>query len=142
MTTHYLWLQGLHVVSMVSWFAGLFYLPRLYIYHAQTGDDAGRERFETMERRAFIVTTIAAGATVVFGYLLVVIHTALVTETWFRVKLVLVAGLAVYHYRCYRWAVTLRGESEPRDTRWLRRFADIPAPFLLAIVLLAVARPF
>jgi putative membrane protein len=142
MTTHYLWLQGLHVVSMVSRYAGLFYLPRLYIYHAQTGDAAGRERFETMEKRAFIVTTIAAGATVVFGYLLVVIHTALVTETWFRVKLVLVAGLAVYHYRCYRWAVTLRGESEPRDTRWLRRFADIPAPFLLAIVLLAVARPF
>jgi len=142
MTTHYLWLQGLHVVSMVSWFAGLFYLPRLFIYHSQTADAAGRGRFETMEKRAFIVATIAAGATVVFGYLLVVIHTALVTETWFRVKLVLVAGLAVYHYRCYRWAVTLRDENEPRENRWLRRFADIPAPFLLAIVLLAVARPF
>jgi putative membrane protein len=142
MTTNYLWLQALHVVSMVSWFAGLFYLPRLFVYHAQTGDAAGRERFATMEQRAFIVTTIAAGATVVFGYLLVVMHTALVTEAWFRVKLVLVAGLAVYHYRCYRWAVTLRGENEPRDIRWLRRFAAIPVPFLLAIVLLAVARPF
>ena len=142
MTTHYPWLQALHVVSMVSWFAGLFYLPRLFVYHAQTGDAAGRERFETMEKRAFIVATAAAGATVVFGYLLVVTHTALVTEAWFRVKLALVAGLAIYHYRCYRWAARLRDENEPRDTRWLRRFADIPVPFLLAIVMLAVARPF
>ena len=142
MTTHYLWLQALHVVSMVAWFAGLLYLPRLFVHHAQTGDAVGRERFEAMEKRAFVVMTIAAGATVVLGYLLVVIHTALVTETWFRVKLVLVAGLAVYHYRCYRWAARLRDDKEPRDIRWLRRFADIPVPFLLAIVLLAVARPF
>ena len=142
MTTHYPWLQALHVVSMVSWFAGLFYLPRLFVYHAQTGDVAGRERFEAMENRAFVVTTIAAGATVVLGYLLVVINTAVVMETWFRLKLVLVVSLAVYHYRCYRWTAMLRGDSELRDTRWLRRFANIPAPFLLAIVLLAVARPF
>jgi putative membrane protein len=142
MTTHYLWLQALHVVSMASWFAGLVYLSRLFVYHAQTDDTAGRERFETMEKRAFVAMTVAAGATVVFGYLLVVINTALVAETWFRVKLVLVAGLAVYHYRCYRWAGRLGSEDGPRDTRWLRRFADIPVAFLLAIVLLAVARPF
>jgi putative membrane protein len=142
MTTHYLWLQALHVVSVVAWFAGLFYLPRLFVHHAQTGDAAGRARFEAMEKRAFVVMTIAAGATVVLGYLLVVIHTALVTETWFRVKLVLVAGLAVYHYRCYRWTARLRDDNEPRDSGWLRRFADIPVPFLLAIVVLAVARPF
>ena len=142
MTTLYPWLQALHVVSMVSWFAGLFYLPRLFVYHAQSGDIAGRERFEAMENRAFVVMTIAAGATVVLGYLLVVINTALVTETWFRLKLVLVFGLAGYHYRCYRWTARLRRASEPRDSRWLRRFANIPVPFLLAIVLLAVARPF
>ena len=142
MTTLYPWLQALHVVSMVSWFAGLFYLPRLFVYHAQTGDVAGRERCEAMENRAFVVMTIAAGATVVLGYLLVVINTALVTESWFRLKLVLVVGLAVYHYRCYRWTDRLRRDTEPRDTRWLRRFANIPVPFLLATVLLAVARPF
>jgi putative membrane protein len=142
MTANYLWLQALHVVSMVSWFAGLFYLPRLFIYHAQTADAPGRERFEVMEKRLFVIMTVAAAATVVLGYLLVVINTSLVTETWLRVKLVLVAGLAVYHYRCYRWAVRLRGEKLPRDTRWLRWFAEIPVPVLLAIVLLAVARPF
>jgi len=141
MTANYLWVQALHLVSMVAWFAGLFYLPRLFVYHAQAADAPGRERFETMEQRLFVVMTIAAGATVVLGYLLVVIHTSLVTETWFRVKLVLVAALAVYHYRCYRWSVRLRGENGPRDTRWLRWFAQIPVPFLLAIVALAVARP-
>ena len=142
MTTSYLWLQALHVASMVAWFAGLFYLPRLFVYHAQAADAPGRERFEAMEKRLFLAMTIAAGATVVLGYLLVVIHTSLVAETWFRVKLVLVAGLAVYHYRCYRWVVRLRAESTPRDAGWLGRFAQIPVPFLLAIVLLAVARPF
>jgi putative membrane protein len=142
MTPNYLWLQALHVASMVCWFAGLFYLPRLFVYHARAGDVPGRERFEVMEKRLFVVMTIAAGATVVLGYLLVVINTSLVAETWFRVKLGLVAGLAVYHYRCYRWATMLRGENGPRDTRWLRWFAELPAAFLLAIVLLAVARPF
>ena len=142
MTTNYLWLQALHVASMVAWFAGLFYLPQLLLYHGQAGDAPGRERFETMAMRLFVVMTIAAGATVVLGYLLVVINTSLVTETWFRIKLALVAGLAVYHYRCYRWMVRLRAENGPRDTRWLRWFAALPVPFLLGIVLLAVARPF
>jgi putative membrane protein len=142
MSTSYLWLQALHVASMVAWFAGLFYLPRLFLYHARASDAPGRERFETMEMRLFVVMTIAAAATVVLGYLLLVTHTSLVTETWLRVKLVLVAGVAVYHYRCYRWAVRLRGENGPRDSRWLRWFAEIPVALLLAIVLLAVARPF
>jgi putative membrane protein len=133
MSTSYLWLQALHVASMVAWFAGLFYLPRLFLYHARASDAPGRERFQTMEMRLFVV---------VLGYLLLVTHTSLVTETWLRVKLVLVAGVAVYHYRCYRWAVRLRGENGPRDSRWLRWFAEIPVALLLAIVLLAVARPF
>ena len=63
-------------------------------------------------------------------------------ESWFRLKLVLVVALAVYHYRSYSWMVKLRGEDAPRDARWLKRFAHIPTVFLLAIVLLAVAKPF
>ena len=142
MTAAYLWLKGLHIAFMVTWFAGLFYLPRLFIYHAQTTDAPGRERFEVMEKRLFIIMTIGAAVTVILGYLLVVINTSLVTETWFRLKLLLVVGLAVYHYRCYRWTTVLRGENELRDTRWLRWFNEIPAVFLLAIVLLASVKPF
>lgn len=142
MNASYLWLKALHVVFMVSWFAGLIYLPRLVTYHARTDDSAGRERFQAMEMRLFVVMTIGAALTVIFGYLLVVTNTAIVAETWFRLKLLLVVGLAIYHYRCYRWIVTLRGEAGPRDTRWLRWFSEIPTAFLLAIVLLAVAKPF
>ena len=111
MSDNYLWLKALHVTFMVSWFAGLIYLPRLFTYHARADDAPGRERFQAMEMRLFVVMTIGA-------------------------------ALAVYHYRCYRWIVKLRDEAGPRDTGWLRWFSEIPAAFLLAIVLLAVAKPF
>jgi len=142
MSDNYLWLKALHVTFMVSWFAGLIYLPRLFTYHARADDAPGRERFQAMEMRLFVVMTIGAALTVILGYILVVTNTALVAATWFRLKLLLVIGLAVYHYRCYRWIVKLRDETGPRDTGWLRWFSEIPAAFLLAIVLLAVAKPF
>ena len=142
MAANYLWIKALHIAFMVTWFAGLTYLPRLLLAHAETDDAPGRERFQGMEMRLFVLMTIGAGVTVVLGYLLIVTNTALVTETWFRLKLLLVVVLAVYHYRCYRWMVTLRGETAPRDSGWLKGFGHIPAAFLLAIVLLAVAKPF
>ncbi len=85
--------------------------------------------------------TVGAAVTVALGYLLIVLNTALVAETWFRLKLLSLAALAAYHYRCYRWIVTLRGETAPRDSGWLRGFGHEPAALLLAIVLLAVAKP-
>ena len=142
MSDNYLWLKALHVTFMVSWFAGLIYLPRLFTYHARADDAPGRERFQAMEMRLFVVMTIGAALTVILGYILLVTNTALVGATWFRLKLLLVIGLAVYHYRCYRWIVKLRDEAGPRDIVWLRWFSEIPAAFLLAIVLLAVAKPF
>lgn len=142
MAAAYLWLKALHVTFMVTWFAGLLYLPRLLVYHAGSSDAPGRERFELMEKRLFAAMTAGAVLTVVFGYLLVVLNTSLAGESWFRLKLLLVAGLAVYHYRCYRWVVRLRGESTLRETGWLRWFREFAAVFLLAIVLLAVAKPF
>jgi putative membrane protein len=142
MLTAYPWLKGLHIVFMVAWFAGLSYLPRLLVHHALADDAPGRQRFQAMETRLFVMMTVAAGVTVVLGYILAVLNTSLVAETWFRLKLLLVAALAVYHYRSYSWMVKLRGEDAPRDARWLQRFAHIPTVFLLAIVLLAVAKPF
>jgi putative membrane protein len=142
MTAAFLWLKGLHVAFMVTWFAGLFYLPRLFIYHTQTADAQGRERFEVMEKRLFAIMTIGAVVTVAFGYSLVLLNTSLVAQSWFRLKLLLLVGLVIYHYRCYRWTVVLRGETGLRDTRWLRWFNEIPVIFLLGIVLLAVVKPF
>jgi putative membrane protein len=142
MAASYPWFKALHIAFMVTWFAGLTYLPRLLLAHADTDDARGRERFQAMEMRLFVLMTAGAAVTVVLGYLLTVVNTALVAESWFRLKLLLVVGLAVYHYRCYRWIVTLRGETAPRDSGWLRAFSHLPAAFLLAIVLLAVAKPF
>ncbi len=86
MAAAYLWLKALHVTFMVTWFAGLLYLPRLFVYHAGTADAPGRERFELMEKCLFAAMTAGAALTVVFGYLLVVLNTSLAGESWFRLK--------------------------------------------------------
>lgn len=67
MGTYYPWLKGLHIAFMVTWFAGLFYLPRLFIYHARASDAVSRERFTVMERRLFAIMTLGALLTIVFG---------------------------------------------------------------------------
>lgn len=100
---YYLILKSLHVIFMVTWFAGLFYLPRLFIYHSEAGDEPSRDRFEIMERRLFGIMTIGAALTALFGIVLLGINHALIVHGWFQLKLALLAGLAVYHYRCYLW---------------------------------------
>jgi putative membrane protein len=137
----YVWFKGLHIVFMVTWFAGLFYLPRLFIYHAEAADHASRDRFTLMERRLFGIMTIGAIATAIFGLAMLWIHPDLLVQTWFQAKLCLVAGLVVYHLFCKRWIRTLAAGSTPQATRGLRWFNEIPAAFLLAIVLLAVLKP-
>jgi len=138
----YLWIKALHVAFMVTWFAGIFYLPRLFIYHADTTDALSLERFVVMERRLFAIMTIGAVLTLVFGLWLLGLNTALLSAGWFHVKLALLAGLAVYHYRCLTWMRRLKAGERPENTRWLRWFNEIPVVFLLGIVGLAVAKPF
>jgi putative membrane protein len=137
----YPWLKGLHVAFMVTWFAGLFYLPRLFIYHAEAADEPGRSRFVVMERRLFGIMTIGAVLTALFGVTMLWLNPALLGAGWFRAKLVLLAGLVAYHVSCRRWMRLLAAESEPRPTRALRWYNEIPAAFLLAVVLLAVLKP-
>ena len=137
----YLWFKALHVAFMVTWFAGLFYLPRLFIYHSEATDDVSRERFIVMERRLFIIMSIGAVLTLVFGLLLLWINQALLAQTWLQWKLALLAGLAIYHERCRRWIGRLEAGNYPAETKWLRWFNEIPAAFLLAIVILAIVKP-
>lgn len=142
MGTFYLWLKALHIAFMVTWFAGLFYLPRLFIYHRQATDPPGRERFVVMERRLFAIMTIGAVATTLFGLWLLAVNTGLLRSGWFHAKLTLIVGLAIYHWRCHVWMTRLRSSEPSEDTRWLRWFNEIPAAFLLGIVILAVVKPF
>jgi putative membrane protein len=138
----YLWIKALHIAFMVTWFAGLFYLPRLFIYHSQASVAADQARFTIMERRLFAIMTIGAGLTAVFGLLLLWLNPGLWSQAWFRVKLLLLAGLIIYHLRCWRWIGRLANGQLPADTRWLRWFNELPVLFLLGTILLAVVKPF
>ena len=124
MASYYLWLKGLHIAFMVTWFAGLFYLPRLFIYHVEAADITSRERFSVMEYRLFVIMTIGALLTTLFGLLMLFVNSGLLGVGWFRIKLALLVGLAVYHYRCYAWIVRLRGTTEPGDNDASRRFTN------------------
>ncbi len=142
LSTMYLWLKALHVAFMVTWFAGMFYLPRLFIYHAQADLLPDRQRFTTMERRLFAIMSIGAVLTALFGLLLLHVNPGLLQQGWFRIKLLILVAMLVYHYRCWRWIRRLAQGPAPHNTRWLRWFNEIPVMFLLAIICLAVVKPF
>lgn len=136
-----LWLKAFHIVFMVTWFAGLFYLPRLFIYHLTVADDAGHERFCTMERKLLAIMTIGAVATVAFGAALLGQMPGLLGAGWMHVKLLCVALLAGYHIWCWRLVVAFRERRNRHSSLWLRWFNEVPALALIAIVVLAVVRP-
>jgi protoporphyrinogen IX oxidase len=127
---------------MVTWFAGLFYLPRIFVYHASTTDVAGDERFRVMERRLFTIMTIGAVLTAAFGFWLLAANPALLASGWLRLKLVLVALLVGYHAWTWKLMREFAAGRNARSPRWFRWFNEVPSLLLIAIVLLAVARPF
>jgi putative membrane protein len=127
---------------MVTWFAGLFYLPRLFVYHADAQDPVGVERFKVMERRLFALMTIGGGATLLFGIALVVLTPAWLRMGWLHVKLVLVALLIVYHAICYKLKNDFALARNTRSSRWYRGFNEVPSVLLIGIVILAIVKPF
>lgn len=135
-----LWLKAFHVVFVVTWFAGLFYLPRLYVYHVATREPDGRARFELMERRLFAIMSIGALGTVAFGAAMVAAAPLYLGFGWLRLKLLLVLALIGYHAWCYRLLVQLAA-GQGRSQRWYRLFNEAPALLLIAIVILAVVKP-
>jgi len=139
---NYLWIQALHVAFMVTWFAGLFYLPRLFIYHAQAKDEISRDRFVVMERKLFVMTTIGAVLTLVFGLWLLGLNPGLMKQGWFHAKLGLLLGLIAFYLSCPFWMRKLRDGYQADNTKGLRWYNEIPVFFLLAIIGLAVAKPF
>ena len=135
-----LWLKALHIVFMVTWFAGLFYLPRLFVYHVSATDSVGRERFQIMERRLFAIMTLGALLTIGFGLAMLWRTPEYLVLAWLRMKLVLVALLVIYHAWCYRLMKELATASG-RSPRWYRWFNEVPGILLIAIVVLAVLKP-
>ncbi len=138
----YLWFKAFHVTFVVAYFAGLFYLPRLFVYHASTTDQVGHDRFVIMERRLYGITHIAAGLAILFGVLMVITSVDLLKMHWLQAKLVLVALLIVYQAWCKKLMVALREGRNTRSPKWLRLFNEVPAVLLIGIAIMAVVKPF
>lgn len=139
----YLWIKALHIVSVVCWFAGLFYLPRLFVYHAQSSDSISQERFVTMERKLYRgIMGPAMIATFIFGIWLLSLNPGFLSQGWMHAKLTLIVLLTGYHHMCganvKRFA---RGENT-RSHTYFRWFNEVPVVILLGIVILVVVKPF
>jgi putative membrane protein len=136
-----LWIKSLHFIFLVTWFAGLFYLPRLFVYHALAADDISRERFKIMERKLFWgIMTPGGVLTVVFGGWLWTITP--VGGYWIHAKLALVAVLVAYHVWCGKLMIDFRRDRNRHGHVWYRWFNEFPVLVLIAVVLLAVLKPF
>ena len=135
-----LWLKAFHVVFVVTWFAGLFYLPRLFVYHV-AADAPAMARFIVMERRLFFMMSLGALLTVLFGIAMISGAPSYLALGWLRAKLLLVAGLVGYHAWCYQLMLALRAGRDRHSERWFRLFNEVPGLFLVAIVVLAIVKP-
>jgi protoporphyrinogen IX oxidase len=135
-----LWLKAFHIIFVVAWFAGLFYLPRLFVYHVDAHDEISQQRFIVMERRLLAITNIAALGAIGFG--LSLLYYWGLKHGWLHAKLTLVVVLAGYHHACMRLARAFREGRNRRSARWFRIFNEVPALLLVAIVILVVVKPF
>jgi putative membrane protein len=141
-----LWLKSFHIIAMVAWFAGLFYLPRLFVYHADipASDQTGYQRFCTMERRLFWgIMTPSAIITLLLGIGLV--HSFKLSFSapplWLNLKLGLVAALILYHIYCAMVVAKFKHQKNNHSALFYRWFNEMPALALIAIVLLVVIKP-
>ena len=131
--------KTLHIIFMVTWFAGLFYLPRLYVYHAQAEDQISKDRFKIMERKLFWgIMTPGAVLTVLFGVLLIEYHGM---SYWLKMKILLVFILALYHVWCGVLLEKFKTDSNSHSHVWYRIFNEVPVIFLVVIVALVVYKP-
>lgn len=139
-----LWIKAFHLITVVTWFAGLFYLPRLYVYHAMAEDPTGIERFKVMERKLFrgimtpsAVLAVGTGLWLLFGWWL----DGLAEAGWLHVKLVLVAALIGYHVYLWRLMIAFREDRNRHGHVFYRWLNEAPVLVLVAVVILAVVKP-
>ena len=136
-----LWIKAFHIIFMVTWFAGLFYLPRLFVYHAMAEDTASRERFKVMERKLYYgIMAPGAVLTIVFGLWLWLGYGF--AGGWLHAKLALVVVLVVYHLWCGRLLSAFKQDRNAHSHVWYRWFNEFPVIVLIAVVILAVVKPF
>lgn len=140
-----LWVKAFHIMTVVTWFAALFYLPRLFVYHAMCDDEPGNERFKVMERKLYRgIMTPSAILTLILGVWLMSFYPleALLQMHWLHAKLILVALLFAYHGMCGRMLRDFANNNNQRSHVYYRWFNELPVFILIAVIILAVVKPF
>ncbi|MCM2972715.1 protoporphyrinogen oxidase HemJ [Larsenimonas suaedae] len=142
----FLWVKAFHLISLVVWFAALFYLPRLFVYHTSAlkqGDEQGSERFKLMERKLYRgIMTPGMIATLVFGLWLVVLAPGVLQQGWFYAKLALVVALIGFHHMCLAQVKRFAADETPRKRVFYQLLNGVPVLVLVAVVILSVVNPF
>lgn len=140
-----LWVKAFHIIFVVTWFAALFYLPRLFVYHAMCEDQAGKDRFKIMERKLYRgIMTPSAVLTLVFGVWLLSFYSVeqIAQMHWLHAKLTLVLLLFAYHGICGKMLKRFASDSNTRSHVYYRWFNELPVVLLVAVVILVVVKPF
>ncbi|MFN3714640.1 MAG: protoporphyrinogen oxidase HemJ [Alcanivoracaceae bacterium] len=139
----YLWIKAFHLIAVVTWFAALFYLPRLFVYHAMAEDQISRERFKVMERKLYRgIMTPSMIVVLVLGGWLLYLNPGLMKQGWMHAKLALVLLLVGYHHVCLVYLKRFAADANTRSHVFYRWFNEAPVLALIAVICLAVVRPF
>ncbi len=142
-----LWIKAFHIIFMVTWFAGLFYLPRLFVYHSMSSDAISNERFKVMERKLYYGITMPGGIiTIILGLWLLIGYwwtpfLAVKGMVWLHIKLLLVSLLIIYHFYCGKLVADFKYDRNQHSHVFYRWFNEFPVLILIAVVILAIIKP-
>lgn len=138
-----LWIKALHIIFVITWMAGIFYLPRLFVYHAMSEDQVSKDRFKIMERKLYRgIMMPSMILTLVFGIWLILLIPGYLQQGWLHAKLTFVIGLVVYHFWCGQIMKRFRDDANVKSHVWFRWFNEAPVIALFVIVILVVVKPF
>ncbi len=140
----YPWLLSFHIIAVITWFAGIFYLPRLFVYHSMAEDQISKDRFKVMERKLYrLIMNPSMIATLALGiWLLVEAWSAYHSSVWLWLKIALVIALVGYHHVCLSIIKAFERDESPKSERYFRIFNEVPVFILIPVVLLVVIKPF
>ena len=138
----YAWCKAFHVIFMVTWFSGLFYLPRLFVYHTDSHDQRSDQRFVTMEHKLYYIITYPGGIlTSIFGLILLYLNPVLLHQFWMQMKITCVIALWIFHLACGVYLHIFQNKTNQHSHIFYRYFNEIPSVILITIVLIANLRP-
>ena len=138
----YLWIKAIHVIAIISWMAGLLYLPRLFVYHSAVGPGPQSETFKTMERRLLWIIMTPAMALAWIAGLILIVEGNLLHQAWLHAKLALVLALTGIHFYFAHLTRLFARDKNPHSQRFYRMFNEAPTLLMIGIVILVIVKPF